>query len=1855
MKHLITIIFVCFCAQIMKAQINPTTQLRPGTAHRQVLLTDSTTTPIPNRFLYLDFASEVREAQIIVNVSGIRDTLNLLLDSVAVDQTIVASFDGEIATFSISEGNTDTINLSSLKGSEIWSLNGTNAYYNGGNVGIGTSTPNEALEVAGRAILDNIFIYSPNSTSIAMGRDIGGLIIGGGVRNTTFGAGAGGLLTNGDDNAVLGYNAGANLSTAKFATLMGSRAGEFITTNGATFFGSNAGRNSVGVNNSGVGREVFEDGIGSDNFYLGSFAGAESDGNRNIGFGDDAGRNNIGSDNAFLARFSGKENIGSRNFIGGSRAGWYSVGDDNIFFGEDVGIYNSGRRNIFLGGNKDVNFQSVHSLTDANTDVTNNRITGVPHGQPNGANFLVRFSGSEPLGIANNANVAVTAINSTTIELLNETITGTNGDYDVSIFRRVSNSFQMGYDVNNTRDNQGLLGGVDEIILQAPTGIGFGEDPETPKAALHVKGNTKIEDVPNDNTATQFLVWSETDSTIQHRVLDFNTLAYDDTELRDSLAVHRLDIEENLAAIIDTASQIRQDFPADTLHFANADLEANMDRTHNWNNHDLRIDNVGLYSVFAKNAFQTQINTTPSNYARLYLHPALSALEHYDPDNTGIARLFFGEGSIELQARSAGDLGSATINLKADPNRPSGSVGFQFLTHDLIFQPLADISGKVWKGYGQGFGEWGYIDYSEIQNTPPILDNQQLSFNTSSSILSLTNSIDIDLSSLDNSDSDTNISTDDLEFESDRSTDLGGNNWKISDIGSDIFKIGGGELLFNMPIGYNLKYSKVGLSPSLNQVLGVTSITGNVATLELINTPTSSDNQTLSFTSPNISITGGNNVSLASLYQGGTGINIVGTTITNTDPDQIVTMTEGSNVSITGTYPNFTVAVPSVADADSDPTNEKVVSFSASNGNIVLNEAGINHTILGDGVDNQQISFANDILSLENGGTVDLSQYATINQNIANSNLLFNDSYVATLGAGNTWGIESTNGSTSAFFSEDVSYFRAASGSNSSLLDVRQNGTSAFQKTIGADQMQIFMSQTGLMRFENYTPTESTILDITRNQFKIDVSDNSRIRIDDGDGTHSINDVLTVVSKAGTIYDLELRPPPSSGGSNNQTLSLSGTELSISGGNTVDLAGIGGGSGTNTNLANEHLTLDDDRFHFTNNFDLNISNGEGRLIEVGDDIARLGMTFFSRSGYYNAYQDHMQITYDSPTADVIHRLDEAVGHDIYHTIQPSGLNNRLRVNSSGIKFDMESGTFRFKQAGVTPIANQVLGVVSVNASDVATIGLINQSGGGGGGGDPTDELQTVNVTESGTNRTISLSGNGSSDTFSVADNDNSSSNELQSITGTTVSGNPAIQLSSSGGNVQFNATGDATVSRSGNIITFGATGGGGGTIQNLTFNNPNLSISGGNTVDLSALSGGSDTNIGNTNLTATANRILDLGNFSFTIERNNENLLSMDGFGTIIGGTNNSINLGAGDILFNTGGFYSGKIARDEFDFELSQGGFFRFRELGIEKLYIDADNARLTGGNSEVRINDSGVKLITGTGDLKFEKTGLNPQVGQLLSVSSTNGDVAFLDLIDATTTGDDDWTINGNDIYNANTGNVGIGTNSPQYGFDFRSDIGSLGVFGRISSTSGSSNNNLYFLNVGGNNFELATSTIGVNGGSGISFGNSATYGDFAAIGAKGRALFITEHGTVQMPSLPIAPPLIGVEGGLYYGSSLNKLFYHDGANYLEIANNGTSSDARLKKNVTTYQGGLEKLKKLPIFGYEYNGKNGTIEGEKRIGLMAQDLEKVEPKLVSEDESGYLQIEDRQLVYLLMNAVQELSEKVEIQSKIIEELKEK
>ena len=81
--------------------------------------------------------------------------------------------------------------------------------------------------------------------------------------------------------------------------------------------------------------------------------------------------------------------------------------------------------------------------------------------------------------------------------------------------------------------------------------------------------------------------------------------------------------------------------------------------------------------------------------------------------------------------------------------------------------------------------------------------------------------------------------------------------------------------------------------------------------------------------------------------------------------------------------------------------------------------------------------------------------------------------------------------------------------------------------------------------------------------------------------------------------------------------------------------------------------------------------------------------------------------------------------------------------------------------------------------------------------------------------------------------------------------------------------------------------------------------------------------------------------------------------------------------------------------------------------------------------------------------------------------------------------------------------------------------------------------------------------------------------------------------------------------------------------------NSDRRLKNVGEVYKAGLNELKKLDFYHYTFKkDKNKT----PRVGVMAQDLQKIFPDAVIKGEDGFLQIRLEDMFYAVINAVKEL-----------------
>jgi len=91
--------------------------------------------------------------------------------------------------------------------------------------------------------------------------------------------------------------------------------------------------------------------------------------------------------------------------------------------------------------------------------------------------------------------------------------------------------------------------------------------------------------------------------------------------------------------------------------------------------------------------------------------------------------------------------------------------------------------------------------------------------------------------------------------------------------------------------------------------------------------------------------------------------------------------------------------------------------------------------------------------------------------------------------------------------------------------------------------------------------------------------------------------------------------------------------------------------------------------------------------------------------------------------------------------------------------------------------------------------------------------------------------------------------------------------------------------------------------------------------------------------------------------------------------------------------------------------------------------------------------------------------------------------------------------------------------------------------------------------------------------------------------------------------------------------------------------SSDERLKENFKTLDGALDKVNQLN--GYEFDWKDGIEDVVSKkghdIGVKAQEVQALYPELVHERDNGYLAVDYVKLTAVLLQAVKELSAKVD------------
>lgn len=144
--------------------------------------------------------------------------------------------------------------------------NGANIYFNTGNVGLGTDTPLQRLDVNGD-------INIPATNGIRFNNST--IFKTPGLRNVAIGTNAGANISTGHDNVLLGENAGVSLTVATGNAFFGIGAGTRASSaSGNTFFGANTGYNTLtGIRNVFLGNGAgISNETGSENTAIGNGA-----------------------------------------------------------------------------------------------------------------------------------------------------------------------------------------------------------------------------------------------------------------------------------------------------------------------------------------------------------------------------------------------------------------------------------------------------------------------------------------------------------------------------------------------------------------------------------------------------------------------------------------------------------------------------------------------------------------------------------------------------------------------------------------------------------------------------------------------------------------------------------------------------------------------------------------------------------------------------------------------------------------------------------------------------------------------------------------------------------------------------------------------------------------------------------------------------------------------------------------------------------------------------------------------------------------------------------------------------------------------------------------------------------------------------------------------------------------------------------------------------------------------------------------------------------------------------------------------------------------------------------------------
>jgi hypothetical protein len=392
----------------------------------------------------------------------------------------------------------------------------------------------------------------------------------------------------------------------------------------------------------------------------------------------------------------------------------------------------------------------------------------------------------------------------------------------------------------------------------------------------------------------------------------------------------------------------------------------------------------------------------------------------------------------------------------------------------------------------------------------------------------------------------------------------------------------------------------------------------------------------------------------------------------------------------------------------------------------------------------------------------------------------------------------------------------------------------------------------------------------------------------------------------------------------------------------------------------------------------------------------------------------------------------------------------------------------------------------------------------------------------------------------------------------------------------------------------------------------------------------------------------------------------------------------------------AGNLVAGELAINTADGKLFYKDSAGVVQV-IGTKGGVGSSSTTQVLYNSSG--LVVGSANMTFSGTALtlandavisgldigkgggsvstNTRVGAGALSSNTSGlsNVAMGYLaFNANTTGQGGIAIGSGALQNNTTGNnnAGVGINSlltnttGQYNSAYGtaslqsnttgSNNVAIGYTALLNNTTASNNTAVGYQAGYSNTTGAYNTSLGNTAGNGNTTGNGGVYIGYAAgsNATTGGYNVMIGYGPTLGTATDNSCIVIGGLSSAGKGSNTGYINPQGGGVY-QGNNSATwsiTSDARLKKNITDNNTGLDKIASIQVRNFEYRLPEEVIEVSQdqaiqktgvQLGAIAQEIQAILPECVKQETTGIYTVDTDPLIWYLVNAVKELKTEID------------